>query len=189
MSTTILIKFAVCRHCCSQGLSPRLIMRAVDGTPSSSSQKELIYFRTTTVKSTSSGSRPALGVFVLAEGSLESKFWTVRKKGEVLVGGAYEPLGSGCLALLAPRALETCFILPNWRLSFIVNILKIDFLFINSALPKSENYKSALKKQHNFHILSPTNWFLGFFKKTCWKGHLMILVKSTSPLTAGWRGS
>lgn len=166
MYITILIRFEVCCFCCSQRLNPRMIMWVVDFSLSSSSLKELIYFRTTTVKSPSSGSRPVPCVFI-TERCLENKFWTVKKK-ERLGWGSLWTLGEWLFSFISAMCSRDCgSFLPNWRLFFIVNILKIHFLFINWALPKSENYKSALKKkkkQHNFHILSSTNWFSGFFE-------------------------
>lgn len=106
MSTTILIKSEVCCLRRSQGLHPRLIMRVIDFTPSSSSlgadllqdhhsPKHFLWVKAST------------GCFpyrrVLGDQNLNSL--KKKKKGRCW-RGACEPLGNGCFALLGPCAPE-----------------------------------------------------------------------------------
>lgn len=112
MSTPILIKLEACCLCCSQGLNPRLIMWVVDFTPSSSSQKGADLFQDHRSHKHFLWVKASAGCFhhrrVLGEQVLNS----LKKKKKNRAGGAgrreaYEPLGNGCFALLAPCAPET----------------------------------------------------------------------------------
>lgn len=107
MSTTILIKFEVCCLRCSQGLHPRLIMRVIDFTPSSSSLRADLFQDHQSPKhflwvKASAGCFPHRRV--LEEQTLNSL--KKKKKKRRCWRGACEPLGNGCFTLLGPCAPE-----------------------------------------------------------------------------------